>query len=412
MITASIESMQAIRIAFLAAVCLYRVLADTGLQESRGQERIDEALRRESDALVAIADDAVDGRSVPADFLLEWRNDFFKAQPGTFVPFTVSFTAPASASRLAFLYVRIERRPRPKGSLRNFAYETIFPVKVEARTGEEVSLTRGFAVPPGRYRAVLVLRESSGEQGESRPRKAGVLLQELDVPDFWTGELATSTLMLATRVERLSAPVPADELDEDPYAVGTNRIHVTRERAFTRSQELIVAFLIYNPSVGPDKQFDVQVDYHLYKKEEGGQGAGGHPDHPPARPGERYVTRTNPQRFNPSMMGAQFNPLDGTPVLAGQGILLSEFSPGEYRLGITVTDLQSRKSLTREVMFKVTGSYDGGRGAKPLGSGRTRAQRAPRERSEPAQRLARERVGESEGRSPSVENGGVHGTPR
>jgi hypothetical protein len=180
-----------------------------------------------------------------------------------------------------------------------------------------------------------------------------VLLQELDVPDFWTGGLTTSTVMLATRVQRLSAPIPADELDEDPYAVGTNRIHVTRERVFTRAQELIVAFLIYNPSVGADKQFDVQVDYHLYKKGEGGRG-GTSPDHPPARPGERYVTRTNPQRFNPSMMGAQFDPSDGTPVLAGQGILLSEFEPGEYRLGIIVADLLSRTTVTREVTFRVT----------------------------------------------------------
>lgn len=359
MITASIESMQGIRIAFLAAVCVHHaLLADTGPQAGRrAQERIDDALRRESDALVEIADDAVEGRSVPADLVLEWSNDFFKAQPGTFVPFTVSFRAPDPASRLAFLYVRIEKRGQQKGRApRPFAYETIFPVRIEAAVGEEVSLTRGFAVPPGRYRAVLVLRESTDEQAGDRLRKAGVLLQELDVPDFWTGELATSTLMLATRVERLSAPVPADELDEDPYAVGTNRIHVTRERAFTRSQELIVAFLIYNPSVGPDKQFDVQVDYHLYKKDEGGEGVRENPDHPPARPGERYVTRTNPQRFNPSMMGAQFDPSDGTPVLAGQGILLSEFTPGEYRLGITVMDLLSRKIVTRDVIFRVAGS--------------------------------------------------------
>jgi hypothetical protein len=97
------------------------------------------------------------------------------------------------------------------------------------------------------------------------------------------------------------------------------------------------------------------VDYHLYRKE-GGQGEAGNPDHPPARRGERYVTRTNPQRFNPSLMGAQFDPAEGTPILAGQGILLSGFEPGEYRLGITITDLLVRKTLTRDVFFSVTGS--------------------------------------------------------
>jgi hypothetical protein len=163
--------------------------------------------------------------------------------------------------------------------------------------------------------------------------------------------------MFADRIERLTAPVPADQLDEDPYAVGSNRIHVTGNRVLDREGELIVAFLIYNLSVGPDAQFDAQVDYHLYKKVEGGQGpparAGGYP---PARAGEQYVTRTYPQRFNPAMMGAQFDPRAGTPLLAGQGILLRGFEPGDYRLGITVTDLLSRKSLSRDVAFTVSGS--------------------------------------------------------
>jgi hypothetical protein len=358
MISASIPAMLGIRFAILAALCAHTaVTGDAWLQDSRRvQQRIDQALRRESDALVEIADAARHGRSVPADFTLEWRNDYFKAQPGTFVPFTVSFTAPRVPSRLALLYVRVDRRGEAVGQPGPpAAYETIFPVRIEAEAGQPVSVTRGFAVPPGRYRIVLVLRESPEEAAPDRPRRAGVLLQDLDVPDFWTTELATSTVMLAGRVERLSAPVPADELDEDPYAVGSTRIHVTPERAFTRDRELIVAFLIYNPSVGPDKHFDIQVDYHLYKKE-GGEGESGTRDHPPARQGERYVTRTNPQRFNPSMMGAQFDPLAGTPILAGQGILLSGFSAGEYRLGITVTDLLSRKALTRDVAFSVTGS--------------------------------------------------------
>jgi hypothetical protein len=349
--------MQGTRIALAAAFCVHALAWPGAAARDRpAQERIDEALRRESDALVELANTAVAGRPVPGDYVLEWHHDFFKAQPGTFVPFTVSFTA-ASAARLALLYVRVERAGAPGPSGRS-AYETIFPVRLEAAQGRQVSVTRGFAVPPGRYRVVLVLRESPDEpEAADRPRKAGVLLHPLDVPDFWTGELATSTIMLADRLEPLGAPVPADQLDEDPYAVGASRIHVTRSRSFSRENELIVAFLIYNLSVGADKQFDLQVDYHLYKKTEGGAAP---PDrvasHPPARPGERYVTRTNPQRFNPSLMGPGFDPAAGTPVLAGQGILLAGFEPGDYRLGITVTDLLSRQSLSRDVAFTVTGS--------------------------------------------------------
>ena len=68
------------------------------------------------------------------------------------------------------------------------------------------------------------------------------------------------------------------------------------------------------------------------------------------------MTRTNPQRFTPPVMGAQFDPAAGQPMLAGQGIPLSSFQGGEYRLGITVTDLLSRKKVSRDVTFTVVGS--------------------------------------------------------
>lgn len=344
--------MQGIGIAVAAVFCASLTL--DGAFERR-QDRVDEALRRQGEALVALADAAASGAPVPADFQLHWRNDFFKALPGTFVPFTVSFDAPRVPATTALLYVRVEAIDRMGRPARPYAYETIFPVRLERTPGRSVNVTRGFAVPPGRYRVVLVLRESTVEP--AAVRRAGVLLHDLAVPDFWTGELATSSVMLAERIERLKAPVPADQLDEDPYAVGSNRIHVTGNRVLSRGGELIVAFLIYNLSVDPDSQFDAQVDYHLYKKVEGGQGPPARAEgHPPARAGEQYVTRTNPQRFNPSMMGAQFDPRAGTPLLAGQGILLRGFEPGDYRLGITVTDLLSRKSLSRDVAFTVTGS--------------------------------------------------------
>jgi len=98
------------------------------------------------------------------------------------------------------------------------------------------------------------------------------------------------------------------------------------------------------------------VDYHLYRKLRQGETSGENPEGPrPARPGERYVTRTNPQRFTPAMMGPHFEPAAGQPVLAGQGILLAGFEEGDYRLGITVTDLLSRQTVTRDVAFTVIG---------------------------------------------------------
>ena len=315
----------------------------------RGQQsKLDDVLRRESDALVEIADAAMNGRRSASDFSMEWRNDFLKAQPGTFVPFTVALDTTLRSPMGALMYVRVVERPvNPARHRRNelpFPYETVFPVALDQASARPVRIQRGFAVPPGNYTVLVVLRERPVDplnRSRKRLERTSLLTRDLEVPNFWTDTLTTSTVMLAERIEQLSEAVPPARLDENPYVVGTSRIHPAAGTAFRRSEELIVVFLIYNPSVGPDRHFDVQVDYHLYKK---------------LQEGERYVTRTNPQRFTPSMMGAQFDPAAGLPVLAGQGIPLSSFEAGEYRLGITVTDLLARKSLARDVMFTVIGS--------------------------------------------------------
>ena len=314
--------------------------------DSRTQARADEALRREGEAVIGLADRAMSGKQPPPDFSMTWRNDFLKAQPGTFVPFTITVDVAVRSLPGALMYVRVVARDLSTDKRRQappYSYETIFPLEYDEAPAQPVRIQRGFAVAPGQYTVYVVVRERSSEsRGRRDPGpKASVLVQGLDVPDFWTGELTTSTVILADRLETLAAPIPPGRLEEDPYVVGSSRIYPASSTAFRRGSELVVVFLIYNPRVGTDKHFDVQVDYHLYRKN---------------RDGESYVTRTNPQRFNPSLMGPFFDPASGQPVLAGQGILLSEFEAGEYRLGITVTDLVARKTVSRDVAFSVVGS--------------------------------------------------------
>lgn len=338
------------------------VSADVPWQGTRtGQVRIDDATRREGEALVAMADARGRGEPVTSDFAIEWRNDFFKARPGTFVPFTLTFPASALAEGPALLYVRVEgsapARPHRSKARPEYAYETIFPVSIEHRPGEELfRLRRGFAVDPGSYRVTVVLK---GPAGQGRRGKSAALLERtLEVPDFWTSQLATSSVILAERIEPLADPVPAAELDEDPYAVGSHRIHPSATTTYNRQGELVVVFLVYNPTVTRERHFDVQVDYHLFRELQGGdpRPAGTRQDGPEARPGEYYVTRTSPQRFNPALMGPRFDPSSGAPVLAGQAIPLDTFDPGTYRLNIVVTDLLSRRALSRDVTFTVAGS--------------------------------------------------------
>lgn len=329
-------------VAALLLACL-TAFSGAAAAQATADHRAVEAGRREAEALLSIADAAMAGR-VSSDFPLRWSNDFFKAQSGTFVPFTITVDRGDLHGAKVLMYVRAAKREAapPRGDVR-YPFDLIFPVELSAPAGQPIRISRGFAVAPGEYDIYVALRERPEDPSERQPRlKAAVLKQPLTVPDFWTAELATSTVMLADSIVEAREPVVGDEVMERPYVIGKHEIRRAADPTFRRNRELIVVFLIYNATVTGNRNFDIEVDYNLFRKEAGGTG-------------ERYVTHTTPQRFKPASMDAGFDPATG-PILAGQGILLSSFQEGEYRLGITVTDLLSRQSLSRDVTFTVAGS--------------------------------------------------------
>ncbi len=335
-----------LRGAFRCAACLLAAAASAAAAEQarpdrRQLERIEQAHREEAEVLVRLADAAMDGARVPAAFPLKWHNDFLKAQQGTFVPFVVTIdTSPATASE-ALLYVRAARRgvavpDRNRKDVAPYPFDEIFPIDL---TGSQpVRFLRGFAVPPGEYDVFVVVRERPAAGKEKASPSASVLKQHLSVPDFWTGELTTSTVILADHLTMLREPLPAERLAERPYVIGQNDIEPALDTRFRRDQELIAVFLVYNLTVMPDKKFDVQVEYHFFVRK---------------AEGEAYLNRTEPQRFNPAILGPQFDPTAGHPLMAGQAVPLAGFQDGEYRLAIRVTDLISGKSVTRDVNFSV-----------------------------------------------------------
>jgi hypothetical protein len=329
------------------------------------ERQIEQTQREEGEAILALADASLTGRAVPSDFQVRWQNDFVKAQRGTFVPFTLTVDASQLTRRSALVYVRAMRRstssgaadrkrPDKDGDQAAYPVDAIFPV--ELTPGPRSRISRGFSVPPGEYDVFVVMRERV-DPGAPRTRpKAAVLRQPLSVPDFRSNELTTSSLIVADGLTVLAEPVPADQLAERPYAIGRNEIAPAVDRRFRRDEELIVVFLVYNPMVTAERQFDVRVEYHFYRKvgvgvraEPGEEGAG----HPTARAGERYFNRTDPQRFSPALMGAAFDPGSGEPVMAGQVVPLAGFEEGDYRLDVQVIDLLSGKSVSRDVLFTV-----------------------------------------------------------
>ena len=316
--------------------------------ERQPPARSEEALRLEGEAVVALADAAAAGQTVPADFSLGWHNDFLKAQPGTFIPFVVRIAAPQLHARPALLYVRAARRSpvpaekprrRPDGPELVFhPFEEIYPIELVADKGQAFRIARGFSLSPGEYDLTVVVRERQRRDTGGRRPLAAVLKHGLSVPDFSGPELATSTVIVADRLTVLPGPLPGSQLAERPYVIGDRELHPAADRDFARDEELIVVFLVYNPTIREDKHFDLEVEYHFTRI------AGG---------AEAYFNRTEPQRFNRDVLGPAFNPSAGQPVMAGQGVPLAGFPEGDYRLTIRVKDLVSGRMLERNVRFSV-----------------------------------------------------------
>jgi hypothetical protein len=201
------------------------------------------------------------------------------------------------------------------------------------------------------------MRERVDPEAPRPAPKAAVVRRQLSVPDFWSGELTTSSVIVADRLTTLVEDVAPEQLAERPYAIGRLEVTPAADRTFRRDEELVVVFLVYHPMVTAERQFDVKVEYHFFRKTERyddtREPAESELTHPPVRPGERYFNHTDPQRFNPALMGAAFDPANGEPVMAGQIVPLSGFELGEYRLDVRIMDLLSGKSISRDVFFKV-----------------------------------------------------------
>jgi hypothetical protein len=325
--------------------------------------QVEQTQREEGEAILALADAVMAGKPAPADFAVRWQSDFVKAQRGTFVPFTLTVDTAQLTRRSALVYVRAIRRlaPEPRRQDRDeasYPVDAIFPVELASTAGPAVRISRGFSVAPGEYDVLVVMRERVDPAAPRSRPKAAALRQPLSVPDFRTSDLATSSVIVADRLNVLAEPVPADQLAERPYVIGRNEIIPAVDRRFRRDEELIVVFLVYNPMVTPERQFDVRVDYYFYRMVAAGQGAPSEAGAsaeavPPGRAGEQYFNRTDPQRFNPAMMGSAFNPGTGEPVMAGQVVPLAGFELGDYRLAVQVIDLLSGQSVSRDVLFTV-----------------------------------------------------------
>ena len=325
------------------------------------------AEQQEIQSLVRTADAAMSGQPAPADFPIQFSNDFLKAQGNrVWVPITLTVDPAKLSSNALTIYLRVvprgmtappappaanpkdkdtkdkknDGKSAPAPAAPAYPFEDAQQFDVKPAPGQPIRILRGIGVPSGSYDLYVVLHERAAPGAPAAsPGKMSVLKQPLDVPNFSNGEFATSTVILAERVDQLSAPITPDQQTEHPYAFGQTEIVVSPDRKFKKSQELIVLLQIYNPQITPEKKFNLEATYTFYRQDGGA---------------EKRFNATEPQVFSSDTMGSQFDPSGNSSIQAGQGVPLQIFPEGSYRLEIKITDKLSAKVLTQNVNFTVT----------------------------------------------------------
>jgi hypothetical protein len=297
-------------------------------------------------------------KAAPAnDLSLTWAgSDLLKAQGNKeYVPFTVTIDpSKLTANKLALYWRVVSTDPAPaaaadadakkddkkddKNKAPQYAFENLHMVTVQGGQTGPMRISRSFVVPAGNYDVYVVAKEPDPKK-KGETAKIGVIKQSVTVPDLWNGELNTSSVIVAERIDPLAAPLTPAQQEERPYALGNMEIVPALSNKLSKKNELSVFLLIYNAKVDASNAPDVQVEYNFYNVQNGA---------------EKFFNKTNPQSLNAQTLPPGVDPAAG--MTNGQTVPLASFPEGDYRLEIKITDKLANKSLTRDVKFSVAGS--------------------------------------------------------
>jgi hypothetical protein len=334
--------MMAIRRALAVVVAL---LFSATLVEAQQAPKKDDRKRsrqeqQEIEQVVKLVDGVMAGQPAPADVTMSLQPFFMKSQEArTFVPFVLTVNnAPAAPAALYIRVVNPAAQPDPKAKKIEYPWDDIHFIPAEKVAP---TLHRVFMAPAGTYDVYVAYKERTPEKNAPKGfvPKTGVLKTTVTVPDFYNGELNTSTVLVAEKVNMLSAPPNMEEARERPFAFGMQELVPATDMEFKKAEELSIFFQVYNAGLDQAGKPNLTLEYEFHRIEGGA---------------EKFFNKTNPQQVNASNLPPQFDPAK-FPVPGGITVPLASFAEGDYRLAIKITDKAAGKTINRDIKFTVKG---------------------------------------------------------
>ena len=326
--------------AVVVALVVSAALVSAQQAPKKEQPKRSKQEQAEIEQIVKLVDGVMAGQPAPTDVQMSIEPYFMKSQEQrTFVPFVLNVTnAPQADSAMYVRVVNPAAVPDPKAKKVEYPWDDIHFIPAAQLAGGTVKLNRVFMATAGTYDVYIALKERLSDKApKTQVAKMGVLKTQVVVPDFYNGELATSTMLVTDNVKMLTAAPTPDEARERPFVFGMQELLPAADMEFKKSEELSIFFQVYNAGLGADGKPNLTLEYEFNKVE---------------GTGEKFFNKTNPQTVNGTNLPPQFDPAK-FPVPGGITVPLASFGEGSYRLAIKITDKAANKTLNKDVKFTV-----------------------------------------------------------
>jgi GWxTD domain-containing protein len=176
----------------------------------------------------------------------------------------------------------------------------------------------GLPVRPGEYKLFLGFYSLD-------KKTYSLKMDQIEVPDFWSQELALSSLLASSQVREEKPSSKKGEFDV--FSLGRYSLQPSFSQEYTKSGSMNVFYYIYNMAVDTDQNCSLFIEFELQQGE------------------KKY--KLNPQRITKKVD-------ESAALLEGTQIPLAALPElGEYELTVIVTDEITKKTTSQKLKFVV-----------------------------------------------------------
>jgi GWxTD domain-containing protein len=199
---------------------------------------------------------------------------------------------------------------RRAGLFEDVVTSSYVPEALELGQQAKSAYQKNVVLPPGNYKVDLVVRDvNSG--------KTGIFKQGFVVPRYNEGELAHSTMILASRIEPLNGKLPTGQ-----FVFGALKVIPNAIAEFKQDQNLGIYMQVYN----------VQIDQATLR---------------PSVDIEYVITQRDKEMLRVKEDGKNsLSTINSQQITLARMVPLKDLKPGSYDVAVTITDHVAGKSVT------------------------------------------------------------------